>query len=136
MKCIVATVGLLSCFGLVAAAFAQDHTYFEKQADVLKCSPPKFLLVSNVDMEEKLLTGMSTIERQAPQSVVSAYGMTLSFSDIKVTDARRAAVDEADLSKLKGRLVILYDGKEPLSAAYMRLFSEDTVVISVVPTKK
>ncbi len=44
-------------------------------------------------------------------------------------------VDDADLAKLKGKLVVLYDGKEPLSAAYMGLFREDAIVISFVPAK-
>ena len=62
--------------------------------------------------------------------------MTFKLSDIKVTNARRAAVDNADLSNLKGKLVVLYDGKEQLSAAYMGLFREDAIVVSFVPAKK
>jgi hypothetical protein len=115
---------------------AQAGDYFRTQGDVMECSPPKFLLVSNVDIEARTLTGMSTIERHAPKHVVSAFFMTFKLSDIKVTNARRAPVDEADLSKLKGQLVVLYDGKKPLNAAYMGLFREDAIVVSVVPAKK
>ena len=136
MKRFVATVSIVACFGFIAAALAQEGDYFKTQGEVMECSPPKFMLVSDVDVEAKTLTGMSTVERHAPQPVVSAFHMTLQLSDIKVTNARRAAVDEADLSKLKGKLVVLYDGKEPLSAAYMGLFREDTFVIFVVPAKK
>jgi hypothetical protein len=131
MKRFVATVGIVACFGFIAAALAQDSDYFKTQGEVMECSPPKFMLVSEVDMEAKTLTGMSTIERHAPQPVVAAFHMTFKLSDIKVTNARRAAVDESDLSKLKGKLVVLYDGKKPLSAAYMGLFREDTIVISI-----
>lgn len=136
MKRFVATVSILACFGFIAAALAQDGDYFKTRGEVMECSPPKFMLVSDVDMEAKTLTGMSTIERHDPKPVVSAFHMTFNLSDIKVTDARRAAVDEADLSKLKGQLVVLYDGKEPLSAAYLGLFREDAIVISFVPEKK
>jgi hypothetical protein len=130
MKRFVATVSILACFCIIAAALAQDRDYFKTQGQVMECSPPKFMLVSDVDMEAKSLTGMSTIERHDPQPVVSAFHMTFQLSDIKVTNARRAAVDESDLSKLKGKLVVLYDGKEPLSAPYLGLFREDTIAIS------
>jgi hypothetical protein len=136
MKHFVATVSIGICFGFIAAALAQDGDYFKTQGEVMECSPPKFLLVSDVDMKAETLTGMSTIERHDPQPVVSAFHMTFKLSDIKVTNARRAAVDKADLSKLKGKLVVLYDGKEPLSAAYMGLFREDAIVVSFVPAKK
>ena len=136
MKYSVATIGLVTCFGFIAAALAQDADYLNAQGEVMECSPPRFMLVSDVDMKAKTLTGMSTIERHDPKPVVSAFHMTFKLSDIRATNARRAAVDEVDLSKLKGKLVVLYDGKEPLSAAYMGLFREDTFVVSVVPGKK
>jgi hypothetical protein len=135
MKRFVATVSIVACFGFIAAALAQDGDYFKMQSEVMECSPPKFMLVSDVDMEAKTLTGMSTIERHDPKPVV-VFHMTFKLSEIKVTNARRAAVDDADLSKLKGQLVVLYDGKEPLSAAYMGLFREDAIVVSFVPAKK
>lgn len=136
MKFSVATIALVCCLSFIAAALAQDADYFKTQGEVMESSPPKFMLVSDVDMEAKTLTGMSTIERHDPKPAVTAVHMILKLSDIKVTNARRVAVDDADLSKLKGELVVLYDGKEPLSAAYMGLFREDTSVISVVPGKK
>lgn len=135
MKYTVATIALVCCLGFFAAALAQDAVYFKAQGEVMKSSPPKFMLISDVDLETKTLTGMSTIERHDLNPVVSAFHMTLKFADINVTNAMRAAVDDADLSKLKGKLVVLYDGQEPLSAAYMGLFREDTFVISVVPAK-
>ncbi len=136
MKLLVAMISLVTCFGLIAASFAQDADYFKTQGEVMGCSPPKFMLVSDVDMKSRTLTGMSTIERHNPKPVVGAFHMTFKLSDIRVTNARRAAVDEVNLSKLKGKLVVLYDGREPLSAAYMALFSEDTFVVSVVPARK
>jgi hypothetical protein len=136
MKCFVATIGVLTCCGFIAAALAQDHDYFKTQGEVMECSPPKFLLVSDVDLEAKTLSGMSTIVRHDPQPVVSAYHMTLKFADIEVTNARRAPVVEKDLPKLKGTLVVLYDGTEPLAAAYLGLFREDAIVVSVRPVKK
>ncbi len=39
---------------------------------------------------------------------------TLKLSDIKVTDAKRVAVDDGELAKMKGKLVVLNDGKDPL----------------------
>lgn len=58
------------------------------------------------------------------------------LSDVKVTNARRVAVDDSALAKMKGKLVVLNDGKEPLSAAYLGLFQEDAIVISLVAEKK
>ncbi len=74
--------------------------------------------------------------RHDPQPTVVAFHRMFKLSDIKVTNARRGAVDESDFSKLKGKLVVLYEGKEPLSAAYMGLFREDSIVISFVPAKQ
>lgn len=135
MKRFIATISVVAGLGLLASTFAQDTDYFKTQGQVMECSPPKFLLVSDVDMEAKTLTGMSTIERRDPQPAVVAFHRTFKLSDIKVTNARRTMVDDADLAKLKGKLVVLYDGKEPLSAAYMGLFREDAIVISFVPAK-
>lgn len=136
MKRFVATVSILACSGFIAAALAQDSDYFKTQGEVMECSPPRFMLVADVDMEAKTLTGMLTKERHDPERVVFAYHMTFKLSEVKVTNAMRVAVDETGLSKLKGKLVVLYDGKEPLSAPYMGLFREDTIVISVEPATK
>ncbi len=136
MRRFVATICVVTCIGLLATAFAQDSDYSRTQGQVMECSPPKFFLVSDVDVEAKTVTGMSTIERHDPKPVVSAFHMTFKLSDVNITNARREAVDESDLSTLKGKLVVLYDGKEPLSAAYLGLFREDTIVISFVPAKK
>ena len=136
MKSLVATICVVTCIGVIASALAQDNDYSKTQGEVMECSPPKFLLVSDVDVDAKTLTGMSTIERHDPKPVVSAFHMTFKLSDINVTNARRQPVDESGLSKLKGKLVVLYDGKEPLSAAYMGLFREDTIVLSIVPAKQ
>jgi hypothetical protein len=146
MKRLIAAVCILICIGLIARTSAQDEAravdttsssdYFRTQGDVMKCSPPKFLLISDVDLEAKTLTGLSTIERHTPQPVVSAFHMTFKLSDIKVTNARRVAIDESDLKELTGKLVVLYDGTEPLSAVYLGLFREDTIVISFVPAKE
>lgn len=102
----------------------------------MECSPPKFLLVSDVDMDAKTMTGMSTITRNTPEPVIAAFHMTFKLSDIKITNARRVALDDSDLAKMKGKLVVLNDGKEPLSAAYLGLFQEDAIVISLVAEKK
>jgi len=136
MKRFIATVSIVGCFGFIAAAIAQDSDYFKTQGQVMECSPPKFLLVSDVDMEAKTLTGMSTIERRDPKPAVAAFHMTFKFADISVTNARRVNVDESGLTKLKGKLVVFYDGKEQLSAAYLGLFREDTIVITFVPEQK
>ena len=74
--------------------------------------------------------------RNAPDPVVSAFHETFKLSDIKVTDARHAVVDKAELAKMKGKLVVFNDGKEQLIAAYLAPFREDTIVISRVTTLK
>jgi hypothetical protein len=131
----LSTVSFVTFFGLIAAALAKESSYFKTQGEVMECSPPKFLLVSDVDMKAKTLTGMSTKELHKPQRVVGAFHMTFKLSDIKVTNARREAVEDSELPNLQGKLVVLYDGWEPLSASYLGLFREDTVVISFVPAK-
>jgi hypothetical protein len=136
MKRFIPAVVALTCLGFIAAALAQEGDYFKMQGEVMECSPPKFMLVSEVDMKAKTLTAMSTIERHAPKPVISAFHMTFKLSDIEVTDARRAPIDEANLAKLNGNLVVLYDGQQPLSAAYMALFEEDTIVVSVANPKR
>lgn len=132
MKRMIAAICILTCFGLTA----RSQSYFEVQGDVMKCGPPKFMLISDVDLEAQTLTGLSTIQRHTPQPVVSAFHMTFKLSDIKVTNASRTAIDESDLNELKGKLVVLSEGKEPLSAAYLGLFREDTIVISVSPASE
>jgi hypothetical protein len=136
MKRFVAAVSIVACFGFIAAALAQDFDYTRTQGEVMECPPPQFMLVADVDMEAKTLTGMLTKERHDPERVVFAYHMSFKLSEVKITNARRVDVDESDLSKLKGKFVVLYDGKKPLSAPYMALFSEDTIVISVDPATK
>ncbi len=135
MKRYFVTVSILACLCIVAAALAQDNDYYKTQRQVMECSPPKFMLVSDVDLEAKTITGMSTIERHDPH-VFSAFHRTFKLSEINLTNARRAALEESELSKLKGKLVVLYDGNEPLSAPYMGLFREDTIVVSLEPAKK
>jgi hypothetical protein len=126
MKRLMVAIGVLVCFGLTARS-----EYSNVQGDVMKCSPPKFMLISNVDLKARILTGLSTIERQAPETVVSAFHRQLKLSDIKVTNARRKVVDETDFAKLKGKLVVISEGKTPLSAAFLGLFREDTIVITI-----
>ena len=132
MKYFVTSVGLFACLGLIATAMAQDHDFFSTQGEVMKSGPPKFLLVSSVDVDAKTLTGMSTIERHNPKPVVSAFHRTLKLSEINVTNAVGAPIAAADLPAIKGKLAVLHEGINPLSAAYMGLFREDTIVISIV----
>jgi hypothetical protein len=136
MNRIIATAGVIIFISFLAVALAQDSDYFKTQGELMACSPPKFMLVAEVDVDGKTITGMLTQERQSPERSIIAYHMQFKFSEIKVTDARKAPVKEADISKLKGKLVVLYDGKEPISAPYMGLFQEDTIIVSFVPTGK
>jgi len=132
MKQLIVAIFIVTCLGLTA----RSDNFFDVQGDVMECSPPKFMLISDVDLEAQTLTGMSTIQRHKPQTVVSAYHMTFKLSDIKVTNSRRKSLDETDFKELKGKLVVLSEGKEPLSAAYLGLFRENTIVISISPAKK
>lgn len=136
MKYLAATVSIVACIGFIAATLAQEGDYFKSQDELMKCSPPKFMLVADVDMHGKTLTGMLTKEKDNPERDLFGYHMTFKLSEIKVTNARRVAVDEAELSALKGKLVVLYDGKEPLSALYMGLFREETTIVSFHPVAK
>ena len=136
MKYFVTSVALVACFGLIATAMAQDHDFFATQGEVMKSGPPKFLHVSSVDMDAKTLTGMSTIERHNPKPVISAFHRTLKLSEINVTNAVGTSIANADLPTIKGKLAVLHDGIHPLSAAYMGLFREDTIVISIVHKKE
>lgn len=126
MKRLLAVVCVVTCICLSARS-----DYSDVQLDVMKCSPPKFMLVSDVDLKAQSLTGLLTIERQAPDSVVSAFHRTFKLSDIKVTNVRSEAIGENEIGKLRGKLVVVSEGKAPLSAAFAGLFREDTVVITV-----
>jgi hypothetical protein len=136
MKRLSVCICVFVCFGVVAAALAQQTDYSKMQGQLMECSPPKFMLISDVDMDGKTITGMSTVTRNATDPVVAAFHQTFKLSEVKVTDARRVAVDDSDIAKMKGRLVVLNDGKEPLSAAYLALFREDAIVISLVAQQK
>lgn len=136
MNRIVAAACAVFCIGFLTVALAQDGDYSKKQGELMSCSPPKFMLVSEVDMNGKTITGMLTQERQDAERAVIAYHMQFKLSEIQVSDARRTSVKDADIPKLKGKLVVLYDGKEPLSAAYMGLFQNDTTIVSFVPSGK
>ncbi len=100
MKRLSAYTCVFFCLGAIATAFAQQpNDYFKTQGQLMECSPPKFMLISNVDMDGKTITGMSTITRNAPDPVVTALHQTLKLSDIKVTDAKRVAVDDGELGE-------------------------------------
>lgn len=131
MSRLLPSMGALIGFTLIASAFAYDSDYSRTQGEVMNSSPPRFLLVSEVDPEAGTLVGMSTIERHKPQRVVSAFHMTFQLSDLNITNARRVSLDDSELTALQGKLVVLYDGAKPLSAPYMSLFQEDTIIISV-----
>lgn len=143
MKRLIPTACVVICVGLIASTWAQDTEsaaapttsggYYQLQADVMECSPPKFLLIAQVDLDAQTLTGMSTIQTQTPDGSPMAYHMTFKLADINVTDARRNALDKTELKTLKGKFVVLSEGKRPLSAVYLGLFREDTVVISIKP---
>ncbi len=149
MKRIVFAGCILACVGFFAHTWAQDDDrdaaatastdYFNVQGNVMECSPPKFMLISEVDSQAKTITGLSTIQRQtpeAPEPVISAFHRTFKMSEIEITNARRKAIGEDDFENLKGKLVVISEGKTPLSAAFLGLFREDTVVITIEAAKK
>ena len=146
MKRFITAFCIVACIGLIAHTWAQGKVggadenasadYFKAQGDVMECAPPKFLLISEVDLDAQTLTGLSTIETLRPESVVIAFHQTFRLSDVKVTNARRKAIADDDLKDLKGKLVVLSDGKGPLTAAYLGLFREDTIVVSISPATK
>jgi hypothetical protein len=130
MKRLLAAICIVTCLALTA----RSDNYFDVQGDVMECSPPKFMLIADVDLKAQTLTGLSTIEiktPEAPKPVVGAFHRTLKLTDIKVTNARRKAIGEIDLQTLKGKLVVISEGKTPLSAAFLGLFREDTLVITI-----
>lgn len=132
MKRIIAAICILTCLGLTARG-----DYFEDQGKVMECSPPKFMLIENVDLKAQTISGMWTFERQTPESVViAAVGRTFKLSDIKVTNARGKAIGEKDIEQLKGKLVVVSEGKTPLSAPYLGLFREDTILITIGSAKE
>jgi len=135
MKFFVTTLCVLACIGGIAVTFAQDTAYFNTQGEVMGCSPPKFLLVSDVDLVAKTITGMTTIERRDPNPSILAAHRQFNLSDVQLTDARRSPIKDDELKKLKGKLIVIAEGKGPLSATYLGLFREDTVVLTIPETK-
>ena len=134
MKRMIAAICVVACLAMTA----RGDDYFVVQGEVMECSPPKFMLISDVDLVAQTLTGLSTMEGQTMQGqlVVGAFHRTLKLSDIKVTNARRKPIGENDIGKLKGKLVVVSEGKTPLSAAFLGLFREDTFVITIAPAKE
>ena len=108
-----------------------NFAFAVEQGELMESAPPKFMLVSNVDKDAGTITGMSTIERLDPTLVISAYYRTLKLSDVTVTNAMRKPVTEDVLDKIHGKLVVISDGRTPLSAAYLGLFRKDTFVITL-----
>ncbi len=117
----------LICVGLFTHSVAQDgkspkeptsqNRFYELQGEMMKCSAPKFLLVADVDEASSALTAFSTLERHDPKLSAVAIGgfhRTLKLTDFTVTNARRAKFDPKNYSKLKGRVVLLAEGKTPL----------------------
>jgi hypothetical protein len=64
MKRLLAAICIVTCLLLTA----RSDTYFEVQGDVMECSPPKFMLIADVDLEAQTLTGLSTIEIKTPEA--------------------------------------------------------------------
>ena len=122
---------LVAALVLGCAYLAATNSFAVEQGEVMECSPPKFMLVSTVDLDAGTLVGMSTVERLAPSPVVSAYHRTLKLADITVTNARRELAAKDSIKELEGKLVVVCDGATPLTAAYLSLFQEDTLVITV-----
>ena len=135
MKPFVRTLCVLACIGGIAVTFAQDTVYFNTQGEVMECSPPKFLLVSDVDLVAKTLTGMTTIERHDPNPSILAAHRQFNLADVRLTDARRRPIKDDELKGLKGKLIVIAEGKGPLSAPYLGLFRGDTVVLTIPETK-
>ena len=142
MKRMIAAICIVACLAMTA----RSDDYFVAQGNIMKCSPPKFMLISDVDLDAQTLTGLSTkefsttqlstIERQTPGLVVGAFHRTLKLSDIKVTNARREPIGENDFEKLKGKLVVISEGITPLSAIFLGLFREDTLIITITYAKE
>ena len=143
MKRTYLAVCLLVCVGLYAQSIAQESPcsastaqqtrIHELQGEMMKCSAPKYLLIADVDQRASIATAFSTLERhdpKLPDVVVSGFHHTLKLSDFTVTNARRVKLDPKAYSKLMGRLVVLAEGKTPLSAAYLSLFREDVLVFT------
>ena len=135
MKRFVTTLFVVACICGIAVTFAQDTAYFNTQGEVMECSPPKFLLVSDIDLVAKTLTGMTTIERRNPHPSILAAHRQFNLSDVQLTNARRNPIKDDELKELKGKLIVVAEGKGPLSAAYLGLFREDTVVLTIPDTK-
>ena len=135
MKRFVTTLCVLACIGGIAVTFAQETAYFSTQGEVMECSPPKFLLISEVDMVAKTLTGMTTIERHDPNPSILAAHRLFNLAEVRLTDARRSPIKDDELKGLKGKLIVFAEGKGPLSAPCLGLFREDTVVLTI-PEKK
>jgi len=135
MKRFAKTLCVLACVGGIAVAFAQDNAYFHTQGEYMKCSPPRFVLVSDVDFAAKTLTGMITIERREPTPAIGAGFRVIDISDAQLTDARRNPIKEDEIKGLKGKVIVIAEGIGPLSDLYLELFREDTVVLTISETK-
>lgn len=143
MKRLISATAVLACLGLIAQAWSQDKESVPNENDslnstsvksqILKCSPPKFMVIEKVDSKKNTVMGFFSVVLHEPKPVIYGTFRMLKLSDLSFTNARQKPIADDDLKNLEGKLVVLSEGKGPLSAAYLDLFAEDTIVVSVLP---
>ncbi len=105
---------------------------YENQSDLMECIPPTFLLISEIDLEEGKIVGMSSMQHK---TAIAGFHLMFKLDEVKLANARRVPLKDEEVKNLKGKVVVMTKGKKPLGAAYLRLFREDTVVLTVLPSK-
>lgn len=141
MKRIKTVFSILIVGGCLAHVLAQDDNratkdYFKVQGELMKCGPPEFMLVSEVDLNAQTITAFQSKELHAPSPHIVGYHRTFKLSEIQVTNARRKTLDKSEMKNLEGHMVILSMGEQQLSAAYLGMFLEDTIVVAFFPKEK
>ena len=140
---------ICAMIGSVGTSMADDL------ADFTKSKPPKFVFVSNVNIDKDLFKIVGTFEKTVPtvveidvvkdgktvkekvtvmKSVVENYEQDMVLSILIVTTAGGKEVPTEDISKLKGKTVVL--AADGLPDQYRKLLDKDTYVVSVRPVKK
>ena len=141
MKRFIAIFSILIVIGCLAHVLAQDSNrnttdYYAVQGELMKSGPPEFMLVSEVDLNAKTITAFQTKEIRDQSPRIIGHHRSFKFSEIEVTNARRKKLDESEIKNLNERLVILSTGEQQLSAAYLGMFIEDTIVVTFSPKTK
>jgi hypothetical protein len=125
--------------------------------DFIKSKPPRFVFVSNVNVEKNLFKVVIPMEKvvqrtidvdvvkdgktvkekaTVAKAVVEHFEQDMVLSNLVVTTAGGKEVPAADLVALKNKTVLLAVDEAGVHALYRKMLAKDSYVVAVRPAKK